>query len=300
MFKRPKVGLALGGGGARGLSHVGVLKILEKEHIPIDIITGTSAGSVVGAMYAQHPSIQQLEDKLRQFLNGKEYKQTGMEYVVKKPHNENLLAQLAENIKERIVINIAYSRKSIVGNKRLKIALNALIEQANIEDTKIKFGVATSDLVSGRGVLFTKGDIITAVLASSSIPGFLPPVEVEDRKLLDGVIVNPVPVQPAFDLGADVVIAVDVSPDLHIQNEFDNIIDITMRNSQMMGYAYSKILLEDADVVVRPKVGKYHWAEFNHIDKFIAEGEVATQKVISKIRLITKRRYPLLKKMNLR
>ena len=290
MFKRPKVGLALGGGGARGLAHIGVLKILERENIKIDIITGTSAGSIVGAMYAQNPSILEVENKLREFLSSKEYKKMNIDHAIKKPATENLFAQVAENIKERIVINIACSRMSLVTNKRLQASLNTLIEAGNIDDTKIKFGAVASDLVSGKGYSFVTGDIIQAVLASSSIPGFLPPLEINDSKLLDGVVTNPIPIRLAYKLGANIVIAVNVSPDLQIQNDFNNIIDIIMRNNSMMGDAYNNILLEQADVVIRPEVGNYHWAEFNNINDIIQRGVAATENIIPTLRKMVKRR----------
>lgn len=297
-LKRPKVGLVFGGGGARGLAHIGVLKVIERERIPIDIICGTSAGSLIGAMYAQNPNVQQLELKMRRFLRSKEYKYTGLDYVVKKSHNESLFSQLAENIKERIVINIACSRKSIIGHKRLKKALSILLNPSDILETKIKLGIMTSDLVTGKGILFTKGDLINTVMASSSIPGFLPPVEMDGYQLMDGCVIHQVPIQAAFDMGADVVIAVDVSPTLAVQNEYDNIIDIMMRNSQMVAHAYNQVSLEYADVVIRPNVGDYHWAEFEDIDQIIAEGETAAQHLIWKIKKTTQKSYLVMRRIN--
>jgi len=291
LFIRRKIGLALGGGGARGLAHIGVLRVLEKEKIPISIISGTSAGSIIGAMFAQNPSIWELEEKIRDFFESKEYKRTGVEHVVKKNATENLFSQITENLKERIVINIACSRKSLVKNKRFKTALDYLIDEGDILHTKIKFGVAASDLVTGKSYFFKRGDIRQAVLASSSIPGFLPPVEINNHVLLDGVITDPVPIRLAFELGANFIIAVNVSPDLAIQHEFDNIIEIVMRNNQMVGDAYNYILMEKADVVIRPKVGNYHWSEFNHIDKIIHAGEEATYKVLPHLKRLTKKKF---------
>jgi NTE family protein len=291
MFKRPKVGLALGAGGARGIAHIGVLKVLEREKIPVDIITGSSAGSIVGAMYALNPSIEFVERKVRDFLNSKEYKQIGIDNVVKKQHNENLFSQLAENIRERIVINIASYRQSLVTNKRLKTAFDVLIGNGSIQNTKIKLGIIASDLVAGESVTFTHGDIITAVLASSSIPGFLPPIELNGRKLLDGDITDPIPIKPAINMGADVIIAVDVSPDLDNQNVFDNIIDIMMRYNSITSDAYKNLLLEKSDVIIRPNVGKYHWADFNYIDDLINEGIKAAEKNLVKIKRTIRKGY---------
>lgn len=300
MVRRPKIGLALGGGGARGLAHIGVLKILEREKITLSYIAGTSAGAIAGAMYAQQPSIDQLEQTLRDFICSKDFKKTGINHTTKKYTGENLFAQLTENIKERIVINVACSRKSFVNNKRLKYALDRLLINDKIENTKIPFGAVCSDLIAGCGVLKTKGDIIPSVMASSSIPGFLPPVDINDQKLTDGVVTDPVPVRAAKSMGADIVIAVDVSTGLPFQYKFDNIIDIFMRNNQMTGYAYKENLLAMADLVIRPKVGDYHWTEFDRIDQIIDRGIEATENVVSRLRDLSKRHFTMLRKLNLR
>ena len=296
MFTRPKIGLALGGGGARGLAHIGVIKVLEREHIPIHIITGTSAGAVIGGMYAQNPSIDVVEHKMRAFLSGKDFKKTGIEHANQKPPGENFFKQLAENLKERLMINIACSRISLVANKRLQVALFALLENGNIEETAIRFGALSSDLVTGKSVLCETGDIIQAIMASASLPGFLPPLENDDQKLIDGVVTDPIPVKAAFSMGADVVIAVDVSTDLNIQKRFDNIVDVVMRNNQITGHFYKELLLENADVVIRPEVGAFHWSEFDKIDIIIEKGAIAALKVVSALKSITRRRIRFNKK----
>lgn len=296
MFKRPKIGLALGGGGARGLAHIGVLRVLEKERIPIDIITGTSAGAIIGGMYAQNPSVDIVEYKMRTFIASKEFKKTGIEHAIQKPSGENFFRQFAENLKERLVINIACSRISIVANKRLYVALTSLLEASNIEDTTIRFGAVSSDLVTGESVLSTSGDIMLAIMASASLPGFLPPLEHGEQKLTDGVVTDPIPVNAAISMGADVVIAVDVSSKLDVQNRFDNIIDVIMRNSQITGHFYKEKLLESADVIIRPEVGDYHWSEFDESDTIIQKGEIAAMSIVSAMKSITTRRYLLAKK----
>ncbi|MBN1155575.1 patatin-like phospholipase family protein [candidate division KSB1 bacterium] len=296
MIHKPLIGLALGGGGARGLAHVGVLKVLEREHIRIDIITGSSAGALVGAMYAQHADSHQVETKIRNFINSPDFESIGFDQLEQKEQSENILSQIAENIKERLVINIAFSRTSLVSNKRYLKAISSLVDEGDISKTNIKLGIVASDIVSGESILFEHGDIHTLTLASSSVPGYLPPIEYDDFTLVDGAVLAPLPILEAYRLGADIVIGVNVMPDLNLQATQDNIIDIIMRNSQIMGIKYSQLLSQKADYVLRPDVGQYHWANFKEFDYLIKAGEMICQEKIKEIKAVLRRSYYLKKK----
>ncbi|MDZ7261168.1 MAG: patatin-like phospholipase family protein [candidate division KSB1 bacterium] len=291
MSTRAKIALALGGGGARGLAHIGILKVLEKARIPIDLITGTSIGAVVGAMYAQNPDASVLEKKFLDFLKSPIYKHSGLELFIKKKEGENFFAQVATAIKERLVINIAQSRCSLTSNRKLVRALQFLLDDVDISETRIKFAATAVDLLSGQGVVLKEGSLIKAVVASSSIPGFLPPFSYDGRLLVDGAVTFPVPVQPALELGADLVIAVDVGQDLECDPELDNVIDVIFRTNLITARNYNALLLEKADIVLRPRVGQIHWAEFKHIEQLILEGEQTALKALSQIeRLIKSKR----------
>lgn len=297
MFRRPKVGLALGGGGARGLAHIGVLKVFDREKIPVHIITGTSAGSLIGAMYAQNLNGILIENKIQNYLKTPLFKKTGIDRINKKKEFDNFFAQIVTRFKERLVINLAYRRTSLVNNKRFLSSLEYLLNKENIEDAKIPLGIVASDLMSGQDVLFRSGDIIMAVAASSSLPGFLPPVEISDYRLLDGCITQLVPIKAAFEMGADIVIAVDISLDLDFRLKFDNMIDIIMRASQMTSHGYNMLQLKKADLVIKPGVGQFHWSEFDQIDVIIREGEQAAEQALSILKKITTRKYLWLKKL---
>lgn len=300
MLRKPKLGLALGGGGARGLAHIGILKVLEREGIPIDIITGSSAGSLIGAMYALNPNVQFIENKIRRYLNSQDFKKTGIERVIKRKEVEGFLSQVVTHLKERIVINLAHSRVSLVSNKRLTKSLGLLLSNDKIENTNIPLGIVASDLISGRDILLSSGNIIDAVSASSSLPGFLPPMQISEFLFIDGCITQPVPVKAAYDMGADVVIAVNVSQDLDRKTEFENIIDIMTRTSQMTSHFYNLLQLEKADLVIRPQVGHFHWSEFDQIDYIIEQGRDAIESVFPDIRKLATRRYLFMKKIKKR
>jgi len=290
VFRKPKIGLALGGGGARGLAHIGVLKIFEKEKIPIDCIAGASAGALIGAMYVLNPNAHIIEKQMFDYINSPEYKKIRLERIFKGKEADNLFSHVVTFLKERIIINLAPSRISIVSNKILSETLDGLIGNNIFENTKIPFCAVASDLISGKEAIIKSGDIISAIIASGSIPGFLPPVSISDYYLLDGCVIQTVPVQAAFQLGADVVIAVDVSSDLEKKSEFDNILEIMSRTSQMTSKALTDLQLKQADIILRPKVGKYHWSEFSQIDDIIKEGIKEAKELLPQIKKITTRR----------
>lgn len=283
MKKESKIALALGGGGARGCAHIGALKVLERENIPIDLIVGTSIGAVVGAVYADNPDAAQLEERFKSFLKSEEYKKSGLELFKRKEPAENFFGQVATNIKERLVVNLAQSKTSLVRGKRFQHAMDFLIPEGRIEETEIPFYTVASNILNGKQVIFNEGDMRAIVGASASIPGFLPPYQVNGYLLVDGSVVCPVPVEPAKELGADAVIAIDVGQKLNDNPKLDNVIDVIFQTQHMTARHYNLHLLKKADVVIRPDVGEVHWSEFKLMDYVIEEGERVTEALLPEI-----------------
>ncbi|MFQ5707429.1 MAG: patatin-like phospholipase family protein [bacterium] len=279
-----KVALALSGGGARGCAHIGVLKVLQRENIPIDLIVGTSIGSVVGALYATTKQALKVEERFTQFVTTEAYKKSGLELFKRKEPAENFFGQVATYVKERVVVNLAHSKPSLVGGWRLRQAMDFLIPEGRIEKTRIPFAVVASDILNGREVLFTEGDMRSIVSASASIPGFLPPREVNGYLLVDGSVVCPIPIEPARELGADLVIAIDVGQELNDKPVLNNVINIIFQTNHMTARHYNLHLLEKADVVIRPKVGEVHWSEFKLLKYMVEEGEKEASKAIPLLR----------------
>ena len=284
MKKQPKIALALGGGGARGCAHIGALKALERENIPIGMIVGTSIGAVVGAIYADNPVAFHLEERFKKFLKSEEYKKSGLELFKRKEPAENFFGQVATNIRERLVVNLAQSKTSLVRGNRLQGSMDFLIPEGRIENTRIPFYTVASNLLNGEQVVFNEGDMRTIVGASSSIPGFLPPYQFNGYLLVDGSVVCPVPVELAKENGADIVIAVDVGQKLNDKPKLDNVIDVIFQTQHMTARHYNLHLLEKADVVIRPDVGEVHWSEFKLLDYMIEEGEKVTEALLPDIK----------------
>jgi len=282
-----KIGLALGGGGARGLAHVGVLKVLEEEQIQVDYIAGTSMGAIIGAMYAQNPSADALIDRLKSFFSSQDYDSLGLKYIVpKNDQNPSFLSQLAQVVAKRIIVNIAQSRIGIIKTDRLTNAISVLIKEGNIEDTQIPFAVATTDLNSGQTVLFEEGDIRETVIISSSIPGFISPHKWDGKLLTDGSVTAPVPVEEARQMGADIVIGVNVALS-HLQPmDAPHLLDIISRADQIKGKYLSRVQMSTADVQIHPQIEEAHWSELLRYQEFIEAGIQETREKLPQIRVI--------------
>lgn len=288
---RPKIGLALGGGGARGVAHIGVLKVLEQHGIAIDFIAGTSIGAIIGGAYAVTPRSAQLEERVRKFVQSEAYEKSGLQYLTLKEPAENFWAQISRSVRERIVINLAPSKASVVSSVRLKSIVEFVLPTARIEETQIPLAVVATDLATGAEIILREGDLRQAALASASIPGFLPPVAIDDAILVDGAVTSPVPVDTAIEMGADVVIAIDVGQALgHLKRPL-NIIDIIFRANTITSNRLRDLSLAAADVVIRPEVGLIHWADFSNIRMLLQAGEKAAQKALGDIeRAISRKR----------
>jgi len=281
--KEQKIALALGGGGARGLAHIGVLRVLERNKVPISLITGTSIGAIIGAMYAQYPRADRVEEKVRGLFKDPIYKSSGLEYLHNHRMAESWFGHIADYLRERLVITMAAHRRSVIGMERLRNAIAFLIKDDLIKNTKIPFAAIASDLKNGSEVILSAGSIREAVAASAALPGFLPPMELNTRMLVDGAATSPIPIRAAKNLGADKVIAVDVSTDLNPNPQLDNIIDFVLRSYAITARCYHDELIREADVLIRPKVGLTHWSEFEEIDWLVEEGERVAEKNLDKI-----------------
>ncbi len=291
MFGKLKVGLALGSGGARGLAHLGVIKALERGGIPIHIITGSSIGALIGGMYAQTLDIHDVEERLTRFFTGGEFRKTGLHLFKDQMHPENFFGQVAHESGDEVLIRLDRRRLALMKTNRLGIIMDGLLGDGLIENTRIKFGPVATNLQTGEIVVFRSGSIREAIKASSSIPGFLPPLEYRGLVLVDGAVAAPIPVEPAFALGADMVIAVNVSrPPDHDPMPL-HVIDILFRTSQITVHRHEQMACARADLVIRPDVGDFQWAEFDRIAPIVALGESAADASVENIRRLLHKRF---------
>jgi len=265
-MSRPRIGLALGGGGPKGLVHIGVLKVLEKHQIPIDFIAGTSAGAIAGGLYAISKDINEIE-----------------KYFIDK----NWFSTLR-------LLDPLFTQ-GIIQGKKISELLKKFLGSRGFTDLKIPFKAISTNLLDGKTVTLDKGNLVEAIVASCSVPMVFKPVALDGKILVDGGVTSPVPVEIVKKMGADIVIAVNLyhyKIDCQI-NEKDNFVKIGMYTIEMMMHQMSFKETCAADIVVYPntkQIGLSTLLNKNQKQQAIHEGEAAMEAVIPKLKhLINKK-----------
>ncbi|MBU0590333.1 MAG: patatin-like phospholipase family protein [Gammaproteobacteria bacterium] len=243
--RAPKIGLALGGGAARGFAHVGVIQVLEEAGVRPSLVAGTSAGSLVAAMYAGGKSGAQLQ-------------------------------QVAETMEEAAFADwtLPLFNRGMLRGDALARYVNSQLGGRLIEDLPMPLGIVATDLHNGRSVLFQRGDTGTAVRASSAVPALFQPVRISGRDYVDGGLVSPVPVRSARAMGAELVIAVDISSEPEGNSALDTL-DILLQTFSIMSKSINTFELRDADVVIKPSLMSMGSSDFRSRRRAIEAGRVA-------------------------
>jgi len=269
----------LGGGGARGLGHIGVLKALKKHSIPIHMVAGTSIGAVIGAMYAAILDPHWIENKFKEFIDSEAYKRIGLHRLVPTSQpNSSIFQTAATYMKNQIIINLANDRLGILKQERLSEIIEFLLPVKTFEELKIPFSCLAVDLNSGEDVVFNSGNLIEAIVASSAIPGYIPPIEKDGMLLTDGAVSCPVPVKTVRKMGADFRISVDVGLNHFEPLENPNLLQVLGRAEQITSTRLGEVKSEKADITIRPDTMNVFWAEFDKIDQLIKLGAEETEK----------------------
>lgn len=259
----PRVGLALGGGAARGFAHVGVIGVLEQHGIRPDMVVGTSAGSLVAALYASGKTHAQLEKEA-----------LAME--------EAVLADWT----------VPFANRGMLRGQALARYVNQQVQNRLIEHMALPLGIVATDLGTGEGVLFRRGDTGTAVRASSAVPGVFQPVSISGREYVDGGLVAPVPVQYAQQMGAELVLAVDISSAPE-GNAATDTLKVMLQAFAIMGRTINRHELQLAQVVVRPQLTGVGSAAFAERQRSIAAGREAMLAALPQLKAQMARRSPL-------
>ncbi|MBN2034381.1 MAG: patatin-like phospholipase family protein [Deltaproteobacteria bacterium] len=284
--KRRKIGLALGGGGARGLAHIGVLKVLDRENIPIHMIAGTSIGALIGAAFSGGTSPEELQEKVEAYLHSPKFQSSAIKAIEDaNAKGELTLGRRVQSFfRNRYFLVQAMLKPGLFPSRELQEIIEYFVPDIQIEETKIPFRALATDLVRGTQILFSSGSLRQAVIASCAVPGAIAPVKVEDRLLSDGGIICLIPCTVVRKEGADVVIAVSVDRDICTKSEFATAVRIYQRVSDIMCARLKDHELAEADVVIAPMVGDLHWSEFSQALTLIDEGEKAAFEKLDLIR----------------
>lgn len=262
---RPKVGLALGGGAALGIAHIGVLEVLEREGIPIDMIAGTSAGALVGALYAREKDA----------------------VLMKKQ------AMALDWVALTSLVDLTLPKNGFISGKRVTRLLGRFIGEVDFKDLEIPLSCIATDIISGNEVVLHEGSVLEAVRASISIPIIFAVIKNHNRYLVDGGLVNPVPVKTVKDMGADFVIAVDVTPDKAEREAFlrkssevkaPTLFQVIVQSIYIATYYTARLSSDGADEVIHPQLAHISAGEFHRSKELILQGELAAVDCVAKIK----------------
>jgi NTE family protein len=282
---RTKLGIALGGGAARGLAHVGVLRALHREGITVDIVTGASMGAIIGGAFAASGDIEAVERGVRRVLCSEQFRKNRLSFLREtRASRGGLLYSVTNLVRRGIIYGTSTMRQSFLSAEEFAHSMAAILPNRNIEDLPLPFAAVAVDLRAGEEVVLRRGNLRHAAAASSAIPGILPPVRHNGRVMVDGGWVDKVPVLPAFRLGADVVVAVDISADLEDTRDYTRGIDVYIRANAIKDAFLVSYQRHMADVVVEPAVRKVHWADFGAMEHCIAAGDEAATGAAPAIR----------------
>jgi NTE family protein len=287
MFGRRKhIGLALGAGGARGIAHIGVLRLFENESIPIDLLVGTSIGALVGAAFASGITTHDLAERVGAFLRDPIFLNSSLESIRELEANKklSLIQKIQGFFKNHLLLVEALFRPGMLEDENFRAMIDFFVPDIQIQDTLIPFRAVAVDLVSGQLVVSSHGSLREAVLASCAVPGAVAPHLSNDMLLADGGVICMVPTTVARAEGADLVIAVSVNPRLAPLQKLTSAVDVYVRATNVGIYQNEQRLLKQADVVITPQVGDLHWTDFGLATDLIIAGENAAREKLPQIR----------------
>jgi NTE family protein len=251
--RRPLIGVALGGGFARGLAHIGVLKVLEQENIPIDFIAGTSVGSVIGAGYASGLCPKELEE-------------------------------IAALVRFKDFSRWTFSRFGLFSNDKMAVFLNKFLRCKTFEELRIPLAVTATDVITGEAVVFTSGNLCDPVRASCAYPGMFLPVNVNGRLLVDGLLAHGVPAAPLREMGAERVVAIFLSAHWVKPKGPRHVFDVIGQCFSIAQTKMSGPWKAASDVILEPAIGEFGYDDFGRAPELIRAGEAAAREALPQIR----------------
>ena len=251
--RMPAIGVALGGGFARGIAHIGVLKVLEEEGIPIRMVAGTSVGALIGAAYCSGLTIAELEE-------------------------------VAHKVRFTTFVRWTLSRFGFASNDRMVSFLARTLKVQTFEELRIPLGVTATDFHTGEGAVFRTGSIIDPVRASCAYPGMFLPVEIGGRWLVDGMLSNPVPTRPLREMGAERVLAVQLKGQWSKTTAPRHLFDVIGQSFAIAQDMMSSVWRTAADVVIEPDVAGFDYDDFKRADELIRAGELAMRRALPEVR----------------
>ncbi|MCG8610068.1 MAG: patatin-like phospholipase family protein, partial [Pseudomonadales bacterium] len=292
MLARPKVGLVLSGGGARGLAHIGIIRVLEEMHVPVDIVVGTSAGSAVAALYAMGLPVEVIEQRFHE-MNW----QRG--FQDKLDRSGLSMRRKRDSLMHSVDVTLGFNQEglrlknALVQGQQLELILNDLTREAayinDFDQLPRRYRAVAADLATGEAAVLGTGSIAQAIRASMSIPGVFPPVHLDGRLLVDGGVANNIPIDIARELGAEIIIAVDISMPLIPQEKLSGLFTIAEQITNFLtrkNMAQQLSLLSDQDILIVPDLEDFTSADFDRSDEIVEVGATAARNAAVQLKAL--------------
>jgi len=285
--KAGTLALSLGGGGARGISHLGVLQALEAEGIRPDILVGTSIGALAAGLYALDPDAKAVTGRVLDSLKSSGFAAYGKGMAG--DGEPGLLGRQWINFKRAAALGIMSFRGGLVNPRRLRDAIEGVLPDKSFDDCAIPVYVTAFDVLAAESIVLSSGSLRDAVTASCNLAGFFPPVQLDGRWLCDPSPTISVPVSPARAAGAGTIVAVDIRADIPPTTSAPTGTDVVMRLTAAATIKAGELELRDADVIIKPEVGELFWSDFSALDDLVEAGRRAAADKMDEIKTLAAR-----------
>ena len=282
-MSKPYLGLALGGGGSRGVAHIGALQALHSSGISPDIIAGTSSGSTIGAMYAATLDPFWIENRFRDFMETDLFFKFRSGSLIDGRNEETFLEKVTTKVKQHYMVVLGLNKSFVAKRAVIEKAVNFLIPCDKFSELKIPMEIVAVDIQSGEEIIYHEGDLKESIIQSSSIPGFFEPTLKDKKIIVDGGVASPIPIETLKNK-VNTIMAIDITNNKLKPLKNPNMIEIMRRSDIITSLKLKAKLSSEADILVKPNVAGIHWSDFENFNKLLYSGKSAMEKVLNKLK----------------
>ena len=282
-MSKPYLGLALGGGGSRGVAHIGALQALHSSGISPDIIAGTSSGSTIGAMYAATLDPFWIENRFRKFMETDLFFKFRSGSLIDGRNEETFLEKVTTKVKQHYMVALGLNKSFVAKREVIEKAVNFLVPCNAFSELKIPMEIVAVDIQSGEEIIYHEGDLKESIIQSSSIPGFFEPTLKDEKIIVDGGVSSPIPIETLKNK-VSTIMAVDITNSMLKPLKNPNMIEIMRRSDIITSLKLKAKLSSEADILVKPDVAGIHWSDFENFNKLLYSGKSAMEKILNRLK----------------
>jgi len=282
-MSKPYLGLALGGGGSRGVAHIGALQALHSSGISPDIIAGTSSGSTIGAMYAATLDPFWIENRFRKFMETDLFFNLRSGSLIDGRNEETFLEKVTTKVKQHYMVALGLNKSFVAKREVIEKAVNFLVPCNAFSELKIPMEIVAVDIQSGEEIIYHEGDLKESIIQSSSIPGFFEPTLKDEKIIVDGGVSSPIPIETLKNK-VSTIMAVDITNSMLKPLKSPNMIEIMRRSDIITSLKLKAKLSSEADILVKPDVAGIHWSDFENFNKLLYSGKSAMEKILNRMK----------------